>query len=289
MVNNTNPQKKKTTPISHLTRRTVEERKYWILRRLYVIEKIYLSKSVALSIFHFLRHTMTLSPEGGPRKGGGGGELESPTRIEFLPTELDVVCTKLRSWNEKHPGNLHCAKLISARAQRVQENEIGKMRQMAKEIVHEIIEKRGGRFLKISEKERNPDYCSLMAHKSCVDRVARALRTAYSNLTSPSSPNNKDRSQSPKKQHQRKRKLKALYPHEEHYEATQGNQQIHPHALKLISLVCNCSDYRVLDQPRLDFTVENEPEKERLMRLQVRFLGGFYYCYYRHHQSSPKF
>ena len=225
---------------------------------------------------------MTLSPEGGPRKGGrgggeeGGGEFESPARIEFQPTELDVVCTKLRSWNEKHPGNLFCAKLISARAQSVQENEIGKMRQMAKEIVHEIIEERGGRFLKISEKERNPDYCSLMAHKSCVDRVARALRTAYSNLTSPSSSsdrnkNNKDRSQSPKKQYQRKRKLKALYPHEERYEVTQGNKQIHPHALKLISLVCNCSDYRVLDQPRLDFTVENEPEKERLMRLQVRF------------------
>ena len=53
---------------------------------------------------------------------------------------------------------------------------------------------------------------------------------------------------------------------------------IYGYALDLISLVCNNSyigmivdnpPHRILDTPQFGYTVETEPEKERLMRLQV--------------------
>jgi hypothetical protein len=58
------------------------------------------------------------------------------------------------------------------------------------------------------------------------------------------------------------------------FEAVKGKQHIHKYALELISLVCSQSDpnraHQVLDTPTHDFTIDNEPEKERLMRLQLR-------------------
>lgn len=67
------------------------------------------------------------------------------------------------------------------------------------------------------------------------------------------------------------------------YKAKEGNQPIHKYGLKLISLVCNQLDpitaHRILDNPTPEFTLDNEPEKQRLMRLQVRVHGQIFGIY----------
>lgn len=79
------------------------------------------------------------------------------------------------------------------------------------------------------------------------------------------------------------------------YKAMEGSSEndqrntIYGYALDLISLVCNNSyigtivdnpPHRILDTPQFGYTVETEPEKERLMRLQVHvtvLLPNVYY------------
>ena len=49
---------------------------------------------------------------------------------------------------------------------------------------------------------------------------------------------------------------------------------IHPYALEIITTVCNQPNtpkfFQILDEPLPKYTIQNEPEKERNMRLQVR-------------------
>lgn len=180
-------------------------------------------------------------------------------KVNFDPRDNDVICTKLRQFNTKHPGNVRLSQLVIEKAPHL--NVDKDFKSAAEEIV-DIIARLGGRFLKLNDKDcqdsRNIKVCSIMNRKQCFHRVVRSLRTAHSRLHGTTTPRR------PSKRKVRKSKKK--------YEAKAGDKPIYPYALDLISLVCNHlgnNAFRVLDTPVGDFTAESEPEKERLMRLQV--------------------
>lgn len=191
-----------------------------------------------------------------------GKKEQDKNMIEFHPTDRDVVCTKLRSWNERHPGNVLCTKLIGECAQKIKPDEVSQIRDMAKKIAHTLTKELGGRFLKIPD-EKHPPFCMIMNEKACVDRVNRALRTSYQKLENTKAIEN---GEAPKWKLKRKRPQAPIL---NLYEAVKGDKPIDPHAMELIALVCNHRDYRVLDHP-FDGKGKTEPEKERLMRLQIR-------------------
>eukprot|EP00980_Cylindrotheca_fusiformis_P018820 scaffold6276_cov138-Cylindrotheca_fusiformis.AAC.7 len=202
------------------------------------------------------------------------------TTVPFHPTKVDVVCTKLRTWNTKHPGNIYFNKLIQEKVPSIQND--AQFRPMANELIEYVISEKGARFLKLSDKEcfannLTPKVCTVMNRKQCLHKVIRSMRTAYARHHG----NLPARTKSPSKL---KRKM---------YEAKPGNRPIQEHALQLISLVCNTrrsEPYRVLDKPipisngnkNDDEDNENnnsstevpvqimETEKHRLMRLQMR-------------------
>jgi hypothetical protein len=190
------------------------------------------------------------------------GKLETldTEKIAFEPTENDIVCTKLRTWNARHPGNMFFNQMIATKVPCI--NQDSDFRNFAAEII-DLITTKGGSFLKLNDKDcrdggSHPKFCTVMNQKQCIHRVVRSLRTAHAKLhgTAP-----------PRKPNKYRRKSK------KQYEATAGDRFIHPHALQLISLVCNHvgqNAFRVLDKPIAEYTVDTEPEKERLMRLQVR-------------------
>jgi hypothetical protein len=207
--------------------------------------------------------------------------------IDFHPTDVDVVSTKLRTWNTKHSGNVFYTELVLKMINEIKEDDQAEYRRVAEEVVDILTIERGGRFLKLREGEKNPNCCILMGRKQSVNKAIHALRTAWSKAdirsalgdappkkkkvnTAKLAKNREDKSASPR--HRSKR----LGPVEERvvYQAIEGNQPIkNKYVLNLISAVCNQSDpataHRVLDDPIVGFSIETEPDKERLMRLQV--------------------
>jgi hypothetical protein len=181
--------------------------------------------------------------------------------VPFNPTEADVVCTKLRTWNTKHPGNLVFNKLIQGKIPSIKND--ADFRTVADELIDFVIIQKGARFLKLSDKEffagNTPRMCSIMNRKQCLHKVMRSMRTAHARFHGTMTPRSKNKP--------RKKRSKG-------YEAKPGDRPIHSHALQLISMVCNSSSknlaYRVLDKPSPEYTLETEPEKHRLMRLQIR-------------------
>jgi hypothetical protein len=216
------------------------------------------------------------------------------TEIDFLPIDVDIVSTKLRTWNLKHPGNMFYTELVHKKILGITESDDqAEFRRVAEEIVHMLTIERGGRFLKLKEGDKGPTRCILMERKNAISKVIHALRTAQSKLeirtiVGDSQPAGKKKKVNVVKL--AKTRDKSLTPRSSRgnpspvfdsieYQAKQGNQPIHKYALKLISLVCNQSDpataHRVLDNPSPEYTLESEPDKERLMRLQVSDMGWF--------------
>jgi hypothetical protein len=216
------------------------------------------------------------------------------TEIDFLPVEVDIVSTKLRTWNLKHPGNIFYTELVHKKVSGIKEiDDQAEIRRVAEEIVAILTIERGGRFIKLKEGDKIPTRCILMERKNCVSKVIHALRTAQSKLETRTTLGDSQPAGKKKKVNVvklAKKKDKSLTPRSSRanlstvfesivYLAKQGNQPIHRYALKLISLVCNQSDpataHRVLDNPSPEYTLESEPDKERLMRLQVSDMGWF--------------
>jgi hypothetical protein len=212
------------------------------------------------------------------------------TEIDFLPIDVDIVSTKLRTWNLKHPGNKFYTELVHKKILGITESDDqAEFRRVAEEIVHMLTIERGGRFLKLKEGDKGPTRCILMERKNAISKTIHALRTAQSKLAvGDSQPAVKKKKVNVVKL--AKTRDKSLTPRLSSgnrspvfesivYQAKQGNQPIHKYALKSISLVCNQSDpataHRVLDKPSPEYTFEGEPDKERLMRLQVSDMGWF--------------
>ena len=111
---------------------------------------------------------------------------EAEATIPFEVTEVDVVSSKNRSWNAKHPGNIFYMDLVQSLMASLPSNtgdiigEIREMREMAGRIVHTVTVERGGRFLKPPDGDGNPTKCIAMNKKQAVAKVLHALRTAQS-------------------------------------------------------------------------------------------------------------
>ena len=203
--------------------------------------------------------------------------------IDFTPTCVDVVSTKNRTWNLKHSGNMFYTRLVHSRVIELKDFEdLAAFRRVAEEIVDTIVVERGGRFLKLKDGERNSTRCRVMKLSEATNKVIHALRSAHLKLNLQnipgvvSQPMKKlnvaktiNKSQAPRGLARSKRSSAERV----FYQAEEGKQPIHKYALYLISLVCNQADpaiaYQILNKPSQEYNVDTEPEKERLMRLQV--------------------
>ena len=111
---------------------------------------------------------------------------EAEATIPFEVTEVDVVSSKNRTWNAKHPGNIFYMDLVQSLMASLPSNtgdiigEMREMREMAERIVHTVTVERGGRFLKPPDGDGNPTMCIAMDKKQAVAKVLHALRTAQS-------------------------------------------------------------------------------------------------------------
>jgi len=98
--------------------------------------------------------------------------------IPFEPTDVDVISTKKRSMNTKHPGNIFYTQLVQNVVSKIPVTD--DLRHSAETIVGIIIDERGGRFLKPPDGEIDPTCCIAMDRKQAIAKVLHALKTAYS-------------------------------------------------------------------------------------------------------------
>ena len=226
--------------------------------------------------------------------------------IPFAPENDDVVSTRLRAWNLKHPGNVFYATLLTEYAEKANEDAlqfpdkecISRLHQYADRIFEIITKDLKGRFLKIRDLEKKPDFCYVMNRKQCQHKTMTALRNRQQALkkaeeaekkgsgvpknisTTPSSLKEKKKTtkkrkegETNKKPNSKKRKLeKQPKPI---YTAIPGDRvKVHPYALELINHVCNFESARsnnlILENPISKYATIQEPEKERRIRLQLR-------------------
>lgn len=284
--------------------------------------------------------TTARSPDGKNANDVDDGEIV----IKFDPSDVDVVSTKIRTWNARHPGNIYYTELVAEAVSSGKDLTSTSTRAAAQRIYEVLTVQRGGRFLKLPERVSTSDFCTLLTPKRCVEKIIHAIKTAMHRserekgltqlhtkekkitdvsghskvmCTKPKSLTGKIKSaesttklppklvlSSLKKNHQGSDKALsrastaelrsvsgdsspnrskqslientnrlALLPFSVAYEAVAGNQPIHWYGLKAVSAVCSQSDpwtaFQALDVPCGGYTIETEPERERLMRLQV--------------------
>ena len=110
------------------------------------------------------------------------GEIEIP----FVPTERDVVSTKLRNWTLQHQGNLDYADLLNDFADRLpnpaEPSHLNTLREFSDLIVNIITVDRQGRFLKLAEGETRPKVCILMPRRGAVHKVMNGLKNKQISL-----------------------------------------------------------------------------------------------------------
>lgn len=297
--------------------------------------------------------------------------------IDFKPRDVDIVSTKLRTWNLKHPGNVFYTELIQKMLPEVQNEDQAEYRRVAEQAVEILTVQRNGRFLKLREGDKEHTRCIVMDHRHSVNKAIHALRTAAARLEGtripgsgrpPGSTSSNNNSSSASKSSgkgkgssnvastpppAKKKKTKdaksaksskssrardkvkdpwkdavsgvgnssieknsiifnnnsysnssinnnssRIINHDNSnniiinnnhssakkggksqqklvYTVEEGNQPLGSYLVSLITLVCNQTTnpkvaFQVLDKPGLGYTFENEPEKNRLIRLQVR-------------------
>ena len=216
-----------------------------------------------------------------------------------------MVSTKLRSWNLGHPGNLLYAELLVDYALKLplpsDPMYSSILNQTTKQLVEVITVEKGGRFLKIAEGENHPDDCVIMDYRASHHKVLHGLKNKQRVILTKGIPPKPVKKMNPPAKHEpfkasprpqssellrttkRVRKQRKFDDDEEDgpkkrrrkritlYEATQGaDGKINPYALELITFVCNNQNEPLLAKPGPQYsTAEEEPDKERLIRLQV--------------------
>lgn len=96
-------------------------------------------------------------------------EFDPGEEVPFDPTkvsDIDIVASKIRTYNNKYPGNQFYVKLVHEKVQSLQFDDISEYRRVAKDIVHVLLDLRGGRFLKLKDGEMNHTTCTV---SSCTD------------------------------------------------------------------------------------------------------------------------
>eukprot|EP00934_Nitzschia_sp_Nitz4_P004121 Nitzschia sp. Nitz4//scaffold58_size112336//95945//97036//NITZ4_004048-RA/size112336-processed-gene-0.200-mRNA-1//1//CDS//3329555034//4111//frame0 len=216
--------------------------------------------------------------------------------IDFHPRENDIVSTKLRTWNLKHPGNLYYSEVVHRMVKELKSDDPVKLKEVGEAIVNHLVGERGGRFLKLKDGELHSTTCTVLEFRPAVAKVIHALKTAISRRGSKNShssevkrkrPEVKGKSsshptgslennkKSPGFRNRSTRRSSADGQDPLVYNVQEGpNQPLPKYLLDIINAICNESDpesaFRVLDNPVGSFTMESEPDLERARRLQLR-------------------
>lgn len=206
--------------------------------------------------------------------------------IPFDPAPVDVVSTKLRTWNLSHPGNLYYTDLVNTNVVSLDKEDINEIKRRAEKIVYSITVERGGRFLRPPDGDTQPTTCVILDGKQALAKVVHALRTAQLRLdkadSAPPKKNGVGRPAKPKPtpvakpstQSPRPRSRRSSASDSLMYQAISKNKKIPQHTLNLITSVCNQLDaetaHRILDLPLEGQSLDNETDLERRMRLQLR-------------------
>jgi hypothetical protein len=121
----------------------------------------------------------TKVPDDGTINGNGNDVEEGESIIKFDPSDVDIVSTKIRTWNARHPGNIHYTELVArVVASGSKDLTATSIRDAANEIYEILTVQRGGRFLKLPERVATAEYCTLLTPKRCVEKIIHAIKTA---------------------------------------------------------------------------------------------------------------
>jgi hypothetical protein len=115
-----------------------------------------------------------------PNNADTTGSSEDGDFIPFHPTEMDVVATKIRTWNSKHLGNQFYTDIVQ---EIIQTNTFplespSDFRRAAEHVHHVVCVERGGRFLKLPEGMSSSVVCTVMSEQDVINKVIHALKTA---------------------------------------------------------------------------------------------------------------
>ena len=96
--------------------------------------------------------------------------------IPFVPEDNDIVATKIRTWNKKHPGNIFYTHLINSavEADPSRFENAAEVRLIAQQIYQIIAVQRGGRFLKLPDCAITSETCIVMSEKRGVEKIIHA-------------------------------------------------------------------------------------------------------------------
>jgi hypothetical protein len=223
---------------------------------------------------------------------------EDEALIPFLPNDVDVVSTKNRAFNAKHPGNIYYTDLVQRLVAPLpldKAGEVKDMRNIAEQIVYHITVERGGRFLKPPDGEVNPTMCVAMEKKQALGKVIHALRTAQSRqgklVHGVDFVSMKQKKPTAVKGEKKSSPLSSRPKTSQRGDMTlqyqiqaSGSTPIPQHTCQLIEAVCNQlvpeTAHHILDEPVSWWgqagVTESETEEERVHRLhlRLRFAGA---------------
>jgi hypothetical protein len=96
--------------------------------------------------------------------------------IPFEPADNDIVSTKIRTWNRKHPGNIFYAQLINSNVKADPSRFVdpAEVRKVAQGLYKILAIQRGGRFLKLPECALTSETCTVMSEKRSVEKIIHA-------------------------------------------------------------------------------------------------------------------
>lgn len=98
--------------------------------------------------------------------------------ILFNPSNVDIVSTKIRTWNARHPGNVFYNDLVARTVANSPDMPAPLVREAAMQIYDILTVDRGGRFLKLPERVTTSHTCTLMKRSRCVEKIIHAIKTA---------------------------------------------------------------------------------------------------------------
>lgn len=108
--------------------------------------------------------------------------------IPFDPTkvsDIDIVASKIRTYNNKYPGNQFYVKLVHEKVEGLEFEDISEYRRVAMDIVHVLLDLRGGRFLKLKDGGKNHTTCTVSLY---IDITIKHIRNECINNESSNAP-----------------------------------------------------------------------------------------------------
>ena len=107
---------------------------------------------------------------------------EPMEEVPFNPTEVDVIATKVRTWNKTHPGNVFYRHCIKDAVKAYNLSTATEVRNCAEKLYNLLVTERRGRFLKLPEGLTTHHTCKVLTQRRTMDKIIHALKTARSRV-----------------------------------------------------------------------------------------------------------